>query len=192
MIAAIEQATPGANTGYCLPPLVIGEVYRITGDPTWLDVAERAANVVLSSPFGIPRFVMPARIGLGLVGMARGDLALVEEQYRVLESTKGTFVLPMDWGSVDRRLGLFSHTMGNLDQASAHFEDALVFCRKSGYRPELAWTCCDYADTLLQRDNGGDRAKATSLLDEALAISSELGMRPLMEQVLSRREILKA
>ena len=31
-----------------------------------------------------------------------------------------------------------------------------------------------------------------ALLDESLAISSELGMRPLMERVLSRREILKA
>ncbi len=41
--------------------------------------------------------------------------------------------------------------MGNLDQAATHFEDALAFCRKAGYRPDLAWTCCDYADTLLQR-----------------------------------------
>ncbi len=31
-----------------------------------------------------------------------------------------------------------------------------------------------------------------SLLDESLAISSELGMRPLMEGVLSRRDMLKA
>jgi hypothetical protein len=31
-----------------------------------------------------------------------------------------------------------------------------------------------------------------SLLDESLAISSELSMRLLMERVLSRREILKA
>jgi len=81
--------------------------------------------------------------------------------------------------------------MGNMDQAAAHFEDALAFCRK-GYRPELAWTCCDYADTLLQRNGPGDRVKATSMLDESLAISSELSMRPLMERVLSRREILKA
>ena len=29
-------------------------------------------------------------------------------------------------------------------------------------------------------------------MDESLAISSELGMRPLMERILSRREILKA
>ena len=37
-----------------------------------------------------------------------------------------------------------------------------------------------------------DREKAIALLDESLAISSELGMRPLMERVLSRRDILKA
>ena len=82
--------------------------------------------------------------------------------------------------------------MGNSDQAMAHFEDFLAFCRKAGYRPELAWSCCDYADMLRERDGEGDRAKAMSLLDESLAISSELGMRPLMERVLSRREILQA
>ncbi len=31
-----------------------------------------------------------------------------------------------------------------------------------------------------------------SMLDESLAISSDLGMQPLMERVLSRREILRA
>ena len=94
--------------------------------------------------------------------------------------------------SVDRLLGLLAQTMGNMDQAMAHFEDALAFCRNAGYRPELAWACCDYADALRERDGEGDRAKATSLLDESLSISSELGMRPLMERVLSRREILGA
>ena len=48
-----------------------------------------------------------------------------------------------------------------------------------------------YADTLLQRTEPGDRKKAMFLLDDSLAISSELGMRSLMERVLSRREILK-
>ncbi len=94
--------------------------------------------------------------------------------------------------ALDRLLGLLAQTMGSPDLAAEHFEDALGFCRKGGYRPELAWTCCDYADALLQRKGEGDRAKAMALLDESLAISSELGMRPLMERVLSRREILKA
>ena len=80
----------------------------------------------------------------------------------------------------------------NRDQAMAHFEDALVSCHKAGYRPELAWSCCDYADALRERGGEGDRARAMALLDESLAISRELGMRPLMERVLSRREILRA
>ena len=58
--------------------------------------------------------------------------------------------------SADRLLGLLGHTIGNLDQAAVHFEDALAFCRSAGYLPELAWTCCDYADMLL-----GATTKAT-------------------------------
>jgi len=44
----------------------------------------------------------------------------------------------------------------------------------------------------IERDGERDRGKAMSLLDESLKISQELSMRPLMERVLSRREILKA
>ena len=93
--------------------------------------------------------------------------------------------------AIDRLLGLLAQTTGNLYGVAAHFEDALAFSRK-GYRPGLAWSCCDYADTLFQRSSPGDREKVMSLLDESLAISSELGMRPLMERVLSRRDLLKA
>ena len=93
--------------------------------------------------------------------------------------------------SVDRILGLLALTMANLDEAKAHFEDALALCRKAGSRPELAWTCCDYADMLLERNNDGDEDKARTLLDESLAISTELGMRPLMERVQARQKILK-
>ena len=89
-------------------------------------------------------------------------------------------------------LGLLALSLGNFDVAVGHYDEALSFCRQAGYRPEQAWTCCDYADTLLKRNNPGDRDQAMSLLDESLAISTELSMRPLMERVLSRRDILKA
>ena len=82
--------------------------------------------------------------------------------------------------------------MGNSARAAEHFEDSLGFCRNAGYRPELAWTCCDYADMLMERNNEGDRTKAIAWLDESLAISTELGMRPFMERVQSRREKLGA
>ena len=133
------------------------------------------------------------RLGaLTLLAVQRRDIAAPAAPYAALETVQGTFLLPLDLASVDRRLGLLSQTMGNLDQAMTHFEDALAFCRKAGHRPELAWTCCDYADALRERNGPEDPAKAMALLDEALAISSELGMRPLMERVLSRREILGA
>ena len=59
-------------------------------------------------------------------------------------------------------------------------------------RLRLAWICCDYADMLLDRNNEGARANSITLLDESLAISSELGMRPLMERLRSQREMLGA
>ena len=129
------------------------------------------------------------------MAVQRTDVTAASELYGALQPILGTMSPQSNVGpglAVDRVLGLLSHTMGNLDQAATHFEDALAFCRKAGFRPELAWTGCDYADMLQERDGDGDRAKAISLLDESLAISSELGMRPLMERVLSRREILAA
>ncbi|MCH8801476.1 MAG: hypothetical protein IH963_11265 [Chloroflexi bacterium] len=42
------------------------------------------------------------------------------------------------------------------------------------------------------RDCEGDRLKTVPLLDESPAVSCGLGMRPLLERALSRREILGA
>ena len=59
-------------------------------------------------------------------------------------------------------------------------------------RPELAWAYSDYADLLRGSGQSEDLTKAIGLLDEALNITQELCMRPLLEKVLSRRDILKA
>ena len=52
--------------------------------------------------------------------------------------------------------------------------------------------CRHYADMLLARNDEGDHQKARQHIDESLQISTELGMRPITELALSRREILKA
>ena len=79
-----------------------------------------------------------------------------------------------------------------VNDTAKHFKGVLAFSRKAGYRPELAWFLCDNADMLLDRNNEDARNKAVSLLDEVVAIATEDGIRPLMERVLSRREILRA
>ena len=82
--------------------------------------------------------------------------------------------------------------MGNLGEAAAHFEEAIAFCRKAGYRPDLAWTRCDCTDAPRDRDGCDGRTKAISLLDGSLTLSSELGMRPLMKRVRSGQELAGA
>ena len=80
----------------------------------------------------------------------------------------------------------------DLKSACDEYSNARSFLRGAGFRPELAWTCSEFADLLLDRDAPGDREKATELQDEAIAIATELGMKPLLERVLAQREILKA
>ena len=171
-----------------LGTLAIAVTGRILGASDRFDFAVASGENIISSPSFLPWIANPARIGLALIAVQRADVAAASEHYAALQVHRQ----PLPYISDHRLMGLLTQTMGDLSQAIAHFEDAQAFCRNAGFRPELAWTCCDYADLLLQRDNDGDQAKATTLLDESLAISSELGMRPLMERVLSRREILKA
>ena len=134
-----------------------------------------------------------ANIALGLVAVRQDDRAAAQELYEALTPFRGPLAVE-DYGflSVDRLLALLAQTVDKFDDAAAHFDDAVALCRKGGYRPELAWSLCDYADMLLERKTEGDRAKAMTLLEETLQISRDLGMRPLMERVLSRREILGA
>ncbi len=171
-------------------------VARITGRGDNLGICESAAEAYLSQQrmMGNPLDDRTATASLGLIAVLRGDVGSARNHYPTLRSAQGTALGTVSTAAVaaDRLLGLLAHTMGNLDLAAEHFEEALVFCRKGGYRPDLAWTCCDYADTVMQRNEPGDREKAMTLLDESLSISSELVMRPFLEMVMSRLEKLKA
>jgi DNA-binding CsgD family transcriptional regulator len=170
--------------------MAIALAARITGNRNRLDVSAAAAITVLSSDPTSAIMAAVSRSGLALIAIGKSDLDSANEQYSSLLPHAGT-ILTAALTSVDRILGLLSAAIGNSDQATVHFEDALAFCRKAGYRPELAWTCCDYSDTLLARNGEEGRAKARSLLDESLAISTDLGMRPLMERVAARRNLVQ-
>ena len=197
LLETMRLSPPGPVFEYMIPAVALPMAARIRDDTNGFEAAEAAADAVLNSANPFPFVVGAARAGLGLLAVKRGDPAVAADLHASLISHSGTIMIPN--GLVyDRVLGLLAQTMGEPDQAAKHFEVALAFSRKGGYRTELAWACCDYADLLLDpstssgRTGSDGRALATSLLDESLSISSELGMRPLMERVLSRREILKA
>jgi tetratricopeptide (TPR) repeat protein len=121
------------------------------------------------------------------------DTAMLDSAYRIQVPWENKAF----WGvPVDRLLRRLALALARPDNAATHFENGLEFGRMSGYRTELAWTCFDYAEMLLDLANGAspredDREKAIELQDEALAITQELGMRPLTERILARREILR-
>jgi len=125
-----------------------------------------------------------------VLAVLRGDVQRADALYERLAPAHGVIVGNL-W-SGDRVLGIVAHATRRYDQAAQHFEDAIVFCRKAGYRPGLAWSLCDYADLLAQRDAPGDSQTEAKLLEESLRISKKLGIKPLMERVLARRKILKA
>jgi len=183
LISPVEEA--GAGNGY--PVVAIGVVARTYTDLDGVDDAQLAAQAILSSDLATPIFRQMANFGLGILAVIAGDPAEAKQHYDALIPTQGTLFSPACM-STDRILGLLAQTMSDPQAAVGHFQDALVFCRKAGYQPELAWTCCDYADALAVRSGQDDRKKIRDLLDEALDISTKLGMRPLMERVSKRLE----
>ena len=164
-------------------------VARATAATDRLALAESAAIANLSDPSVTPLFAMHAHAALGLMAVQRGDKSAASKHYSYLLGQRGTMLWAVT--SVDRLLGLLSRCMGKTDQGVQHFEDALKFCGKAGFRPETAWVCHDYANMLLARDGKEDGGKAIVLLNESLAISTELGMLPLMKsssEILERAE----
>ncbi len=56
---------------------------------------------------------------------------------------------------------------------------------------DFAWTCSDYAERLIDRDAPCDRKKGSERQDEAFATAQELGVKPLLERVLTQRVRLR-
>ena len=88
----------------------------------------------------------------------------------------------------NRLLGSLAHCAGQTRRAIVHFENALAFCRKNGYRPELAWTLYDYAKALLDTGSRDDREGPATLLHEGHDLSVQLGMRPLAAAIAEFRQ----
>jgi len=115
---------------------------------------------------------------VALAGLTCGDRDL-RPHYLALGPIRGTLIIYLGMAG-DRLLGRLARAMDEPDLAAHHFEDALRLCRASDCRPELAWSCYDYADLLLA--TGGAEQRAHDLLREALALSRALEMQPLTNQ----------
>jgi len=142
--------------------------------------------------FLTPIFHMRVRYGLSILANLRKDPAVAAEEYQQIISLVGDANGAYLTRSNQRVLGDLAKTSGDEPEAEDHYQRSVEFCRETGFKPELAWSMYEYADLLLTRGGDGDREKAGPMLDETLALATDMGMKPLMEKVLSKREILKA
>jgi tetratricopeptide (TPR) repeat protein len=126
LVDAMRLSYPGPKPEYSLPAIGIPMVARLTGCTRHVEVAERAASVVLAATNSSTIISWQARAGLGFLAVQQEDATAAADHYASLATEQGTassfFSL-----AIDRLLGLLAQTMGSLDQATEHFEESLVF-----------------------------------------------------------------
>jgi tetratricopeptide (TPR) repeat protein len=192
LVDNMNRLAPSPSVEYIAPAYAIAATGRIAGDTIRLDVAKRAANLALSSEPLTGIIEAFARMGLALAAVQQNDAESTEEQYAALRRTLPGTTVPLSNISGDRVLGLLASNLRRTQEAAQHFEDAVTYCSKAGYRPELAWASSDYAELLIAQETLDGRQRVLELHDTALEIARELNMKPLIERILRRREILKA
>ncbi len=89
------------------------------------------------------------------------------------------------YGACARYLGLLAATLGRLDDAARHFEDALAANTILGSRPLAAHTKHEYATVLILRH---ERSRAETLLEEARHTAEQLGLTRLLARIAEAGE----
>jgi ATP/maltotriose-dependent transcriptional regulator MalT len=186
-IDVMRETVPGPNESeYQTPAWAIPMIGRITGDPSRFDLAEEAAQSVLAYPSCTLR-LSSLSCAQALMPVVRHDAVDAERRYNELSPLRDSVMtgdtLTIGMATMDRVFGLLASAFGQVGQGISHLDDAISFCENAGYRPELAWSCCDCAEALIQRNASGDRQRADTLLDKATDVARELGMKPLMDRL---------
>ena len=186
LINADRDAKPYPLAGI-FTAVALSQIAYITNGMTDTEPAIRAARAVMAKPSAVRNAVVPARMGHALLAVLDADVDECETDLEALAPFES--VMPTQNGlATGRVLGLLAHAVGQKRRAWNHFEQALAFCRASGFKPELAWTCHDYAAALVDLGARDDRVKAAALLDEGEQIAAALGLRPLRKRIAAFRE----
>ena len=119
---------------------------------------------------------------MAILAHVEEDRALAEQLFphiEALDSYAQEYIL-----ATDHARGLLLEVLGRNDDAVDAIEAALAFLRPE-YRPHRAEAAYDCARIRLKRDGPGDRVRARTLIDEALGHAQKLGMKPLLEKIMT-------
>jgi DNA-binding CsgD family transcriptional regulator/tetratricopeptide (TPR) repeat protein len=186
LIAADRDARPYPLAGV-FTAIASAQIAYITNGITDTGVGLGAARRVIAKASSVRNAVVSARMAHALFSVLSGDTDECETDLEALAPFESR--MPTQWAlTTSRVLGLLAHAVGQTRRSWHHFEQALAFCRTSGFTPELGWTCHDYAAALLESGARNDRAKATALLEEGGQIAAALGLVRLGQRISAFRE----
>ena len=186
LIDADRDAKPYPLAGI-FTAVALSQIAYSTNGMTDTEPAIRAARAVMAKPSAARNAVVSARMGHALLAVLDADVDECETDLEALAPFES--VMPTQNSlATGRVLGLLAHAAGQKRRAWNHFEQALAFCRASGFKPELAWTCHDYAAALLDLGARDDRVKAAVLLDEGEQIATALDLVLLRKRISAFRE----
>ena len=125
---------------------------------------------------------------------ARRDAPTLAWCRETLEPYHHLYLAPWvgDQGAIARPLGIIAAAEERWEEAIGYLEKATAFCEEKGLVVELAHSRLALADAYRGRSGPGDREKAMSLADQALADYQRLGMPLYVQDALARRELLGA
>jgi hypothetical protein len=189
--ARLTPASPPPDLGTCADWLGCAAWKTGRDDIAVLAIAAAELDATVNGP---PQFLSAAWCGRAWVALARRDAAAVTQAFGQLDAYRTSPGMTAgDGGATETLLlaALLEAEAGSPDLAVQRFESSLQVLRHVQHRSRTAWTLAEFAHAL-QRRGGSDRARAADLLDEALSIARELGMKPLIESILRRRENLRA
>jgi class 3 adenylate cyclase/Cdc6-like AAA superfamily ATPase len=162
---------------------IAAALYSYTaGSDQYLPRVDEAGRLALAAE-PPPLWVSLAVSGLAIRAHLVADAQAAREQLDRLQRFAGWLI----WGlSIDHVRGLLLDTLGQLGDAIAAIEATLAYPQTGyGSRPYWSWAAYDCARIRLQRDAPGDRERARALIDEALGHAQKLGMKPLLERLMS-------
>ncbi len=187
LIDADRDAQPYPLAGV-FTAVTLSQIAYITHGATDTAPAVLAARAIMARASTSRNAVVSARVAHALLAVLDADVDECETDLEALAPLESAMPTP-GWAlATSRLLGLLARAVGQKRRASNHFEQALAFCRATGFKPELAWTCHDYAVALLDVGARDDRVKAAALLEEGEQIATALGLEPLRKRIAAFRE----
>jgi tetratricopeptide (TPR) repeat protein len=190
-VARLEQRVRSAfgsipdKLGDCLGEMLIAQLYARAGDR---DRVQMQLEAVVAHPlFDAIREPTWLVMLADTLHMAR-DVAFAARIYPLLLPCAARFV----WlGPINacieppfaRSLGVLAQTLGRLDDAVRHFEDAEARTVQAGMRAHYARLWYELACALAARSSAGDRDRARGLLEQARTLAAELGQVGLVPRI---------